>query len=81
MRSADVVHLPDGSDRDDDSGDRQRVALALVGGDAGIVRYAAPLLQALGLAAHVFVPVEQLGRPGKISLRDLESFRHLAATK
>ena len=52
-----------------------RAALVFVGGDQGHVRYAAPLLEALGLPAHFFIPLDQLGRSGRLELQDLVTLR------
>jgi peptidoglycan/xylan/chitin deacetylase (PgdA/CDA1 family) len=56
--------------------ERPRVALAFLGGHASHARYVAPLLDALGLEAHFFVPCETIGKCGHLSLKEIATLRH-----
>ena len=54
----------------------QRIALAFLGGHASHARYVAPLLDALGLEAHFFVPCETIGKRDHLTLKDIAALRH-----
>ncbi len=55
---------------------RPHVALAFLGGHASHARFVAPLLEALGLAGHFFVPYETIGKPGHLSLGQIAALRY-----
>lgn len=63
--------LPDNPWREERA--RTQVSLAFAGGYAGHCEYVVPLLVALEIPAHLFVPLEQIGQRGRASLVELRA--------
>jgi len=57
------------------------IALAFVGGHHGHAQWAGPLVEALGLCAHFFVPLESIGLPGRMTLFQLEELGRCRGAK